>query len=154
LTLGVALGALLLAVGACDKATHRPTEVIVPVPPAAAPGPGPGPGAQNPGAGFQPVSGPARIYNRVSPDHTNSDSRFVLYDNGTFSLQYVSQRFGAFQYLGRYSRTESAVAFSFDGWSIAGPWLAQGTFSGDRLTVVYNLIMQMSDFADRVYVSP
>jgi hypothetical protein len=38
------------------------------------------------------------------------------------------------------------------GWSSAGPWGAAGTLGGNSLTVRYNLIMQMTDFEDAIYV--
>ena len=43
------------------------------------------------------------------------------------------------------------ITFAWEGWSVAGSWGATGTIRGDRLTVQYNLIMQLTDFEDAVY---
>jgi hypothetical protein len=73
-------------------------------------------------------------------------SRFVLNDNGTFALQYPSGL-----YRGTYTQKDGAITFQWEGWSLAGPWGATGIREGDRLTVRYNVIMQLSDFEDAVY---
>jgi hypothetical protein len=79
-------------------------------------------------------------------------SRYVFYDDSTFGLQFSSQRFGYFEYTGRYGRADSLITFAFDGSSIAGPWDAIGKLRGDSLSVAYNELMQHSDFLDGVYV--
>ena len=101
---------------------------------------------------FPALSSPAGIYDRTSPSFIPGNSRYVLYENGTFSLQYVTPDWGFGEYLGRYSRTDSAIAFQFDGWNGMGPWLADGIVAGDSLTVKYNVAMVMSDFEDGVYI--
>jgi Tol biopolymer transport system component len=104
----------------------------------------------SPYGAFPPVSGPARIYKRVT-EHRHPPgalSRYVLYDDSTFALQYLGP---TGEYTGRYSRTGSAVDFSFDGWSTAGPWEATGFLHGDSLVVEYNIVMWLSDFEDGVY---
>ena len=102
---------------------------------------------------FPPSSGPSRTFifehelsYRVS-DYTKQ-SRFVLYDNGAFVLQYVG--LGG-EYRGAYREANGVIAFEWEGWSVAGPWGATGTIKGDSLTVRYNLIMQLTDFEDAVY---
>ena len=55
-------------------------------------------------------------------------------------------------YRGAYTATDSEIVFHWEGWSVAGPWEATGTLTVDMLTVKYNLIMQMTDFEDAVYV--
>jgi len=77
-------------------------------------------------------------------------SQFVLYDNGTFSLEYRTCLCGG-EYLGRYTEATGAITFDWDGWSKAGPWGASGTLQGDTLTVRYNQIMQLTDFEDAAY---
>jgi len=77
-------------------------------------------------------------------------SRFVLYDNGAFVLQYSSLGEGG--YRGEYKDANGIVTFEWEGWSVAGRWGASGTLRGDELTVQYNLIMQLTDFEDAVYV--
>ena len=104
---------------------------------------------------FPPLSGPSRTFvfdrelsYRVS-DYTKK-SRFVLYDNGAFVLQYPSLGEGG--YRGGYEDANGVLVFEWEGWSVAGPWGATGTFKGDSLTVQYNEIMQWTDFEDAVYV--
>jgi hypothetical protein len=63
----------------------------------------------------------------------------------------VSARFGAFEYKGRFDRTDSTLVLYFDGWSVAGPWIATGTLSESRFTVSYNMVMALSDFMDATY---
>jgi len=146
------LGALLALTTACGDWTR-------PVPP-----PTPPPGVPLvPPVGLPPfpaVSGTAQVY--VSTGSLNQlysgsyaenfASRFVLYADGTFSLQFVSRANGFFEYTGRYARTDSRITFDWDGWSSAGPWGATGTLSGDILHVEYNDVMQMTDFIDGDYV--
>ncbi len=50
-------------------------------------------------------------------------SRFVLYDNGAFELQYV----GLGEYRGGYTEANGVINFQWEGWSTAGPWGATGT---------------------------
>jgi hypothetical protein len=78
-------------------------------------------------------------------------SRYVLYDDGTFALQYSSANFPFFEYLGLYEVDNGKITFSWEGWSVAGPWGAWGTLTDETLDVEYNLIMQMSDFENGRY---
>jgi hypothetical protein len=77
-------------------------------------------------------------------------SRYVLYDNGAFALQYSDN--GGFEYLGGYTAANGIITFKWDGWSTAGPWGATGTLKGDTLTVAYSEGMMMADFEDAVYL--
>jgi hypothetical protein len=101
------------------------------------------------------LSGPSRIFvfdqalSYPVRDYTKT-SRFVLYDNGAFVLQYPS--LGEAGYRGGYKDANGAIVFEWEGWSTAGPWGATGTLRGDSLTVQYNLIMQLTDFEDAEYV--
>ena len=112
--------------------------------------------APQPPTNFPPLSGPSRTFNfdhglfDFVRDYT-SNSRFVLYDNGAFALQYFSLVEGD-GYRGRYTETNGVIDFDWEGWSNAGPWDAIGTLTGDSLTVQYNIIMQMTDFENAVYV--
>jgi len=99
------------------------------------------------------LTGPSRTFIFVRElsypvSNYTSQSRFVLYDNGAFVLQYVG--LGA-DYGGGYTETNGVIAFEWEGWSVAGPWGATGTIRGETLTVQYNLIMQLTDFEDAVY---
>jgi hypothetical protein len=80
-------------------------------------------------------------------DYTKN-SRFVLYDNGAFALQYVSV---GGEYRGGYTEANGGITFEWEGWSAAGAWGATGTVNGGSLTVRYNDIMQLTDFEDAVY---
>lgn len=100
------------------------------------------------------TSSTAQVYDRESP-HTipaGALSRYVLYKDGRFELQYSTDSWGDFAYTGRYSRTGSVITFNFDAWSAAGPWEATGTIDGIRLVVEYNVVMGLSDFENGVYV--
>ena len=101
------------------------------------------------------MSGAVAVYDRQTVSVIPGSSRYVFYGEGVFSLEYIRPDWGFFEYRGHYSRADSSIAFSFDGWSIAGPWLATGIVRPDSsIVVTYNVIMQMSDFEDGVYRSP
>ena len=100
-----------------------------------------------------PLSGPARTFEfdrqlSYSVRSYTQESRFVLYDNGAFVLQYGT----AGGYPGRYSESNGVITFEWEGWSAAGPWGASGRLTDDTLSVRYNLVMQMTDFEDAIYV--
>jgi PKD repeat protein len=102
---------------------------------------------------FPPVPVGALTYVRVAQpgDPTGQLSRYVLHQDGTFSLQYVTAPWGFFEYTGRYSRVNASIRLDFDASSQAGEWLATATVQGDSLVVTYNLVMVLSDFVDGVY---
>ena len=137
-------GWLLMAVGCnyADRAT-APTP-FSPVTPSTTVQP-----PQSPPS-FPPVSGPAQIFVFHAPssyrvqDYTVA-SRYVLYDGGTFTLQYASL---GIEYPGFYEEADGGLSFRFRG---DGRWDAAGTFNGDLLDIHYNIIMSMSDFDDAVY---
>jgi hypothetical protein len=90
------------------------------------------------------------IYDRVTSSFFG-DSRYAIYADDTFSLQYLTLYV---DYSGRYSRTDSTIKFAFDGANSAGPWFASGIIRGDStLIVTYNLVMGLADFEDGVYRS-
>lgn len=84
--------------------------------------------------------------------HVALASRFVLYADDTFALQFSSLHAGFFEYAGRYSRADSLITFDFEGSSTAGSWVATGTLDGDVLSVAHNDVMHMADFLDGVYL--
>jgi hypothetical protein len=112
----------------------------------------PPPGPPPPIPGFPPVASPAGIYDRISASFIPGGSRYVLYDDTRFSLQYVRPDWGFFEYPGKYSRSGSLLTFDFDASNLAGAWLADGIVSGDSLIVKYNIVMQLADFEDGLYV--
>ncbi len=102
---------------------------------------------------FPPLSGLSRTF---AFDHEltyhlrdyTKQSRFVLYDNGAFALQYLSL---GIEYRGAYTESNGVFTFEWEGWSVAGAWGATGTLKDGSLIVQYNLIMQLSDFEDAAY---
>ena len=97
---------------------------------------------------FPPLSGPSKTYvfsgqleYRVSL--FTETSKYVLYENGAFSLQYVSP---AFELVGAYLLQDGRIGFAF---SPSGS--ASGTLNGDVLEVRYEERMQHSDFENAVY---
>ena len=141
------LAVLLTLVAACGEplsptAPTRPVQSALPIAPAPTPTP--------PVGSFPPVSGPARIYafDRQASYPVQSytvGSRYVLYDDGTFALQYLT----AGEYRGRYREASTTVTLDFDGFGDAG---ATGTLVGDMLTVQYSILMWLADFQDAIYV--
>ena len=113
--------------------------------------PAPSPTVQPPpSTAFPPVSGPARIFAFHAPssyrvqDYTVA-SRYVLYEAGTFSLQYATL---GVTYAGSYVEADGGFRLRFAG---DGRWEAAATLNGDLLDVHYNDIMSMSDFDDAIY---
>jgi Tol biopolymer transport system component len=103
----------------------------------------------SPPGDFPPLSRPATIYNRLALHSSGHLSRYVLYQDSTFGLQYVGPPSGFFEYPGRYSRTDSVITFNFN---FNGGGKATGTVRCDFLIVEYDIIMLLSDFEDGVYV--
>jgi hypothetical protein len=108
---------------------------------------------------FPPVSRPARIYVAVDwpyyPMHGSPlASRYVLYEDGTFALQYASAKYRFFEYRGAYKEADGLITFDFEwrGRIVEGSRDATGTLSGDSLTVRYVETMQHADFLDGVYI--
>jgi hypothetical protein len=146
---GVARGALVslvllsIACGGSTPSAPTPTSQST-----AVPSPTPPPPLNVP-----PLSGPSRTFTfdhdlaHPLSDYTTK-SRFALYDNGGFALEYVSL---GIEYHGRYTESNGVITFQWEGWSIAGAWAATGTLNNGALTVQYNSIMRLSDFEDAVY---
>ena len=96
---------------------------------------------------------PARIY--VGIDSPTSAmhggpvaSRYVLYDDGSFALQYASANYPFFEYLGTYTEANSLIKFLDKD---AG-WEATVSPRVESISVRYPLLMQHSDFLDGVYI--
>ena len=120
----------------------QPTPIAPPPPPLPPPPPVPR-GGPFPGAGtYAFVSSPS---GRAVYPYT-ADSRYVLYDDGTFALRSPSS---GFEWKGRYKYENEHVTFDFD-WNSQNEG-AVGVFDGNRMTVTYNWYMAMSDFEDAVY---
>ena len=103
---------------------------------------------------YPPITGPAHVFvYRDSPyprvaTYTLT-SRFVLYDDGRFALQY---QYPIGEYRGTYTMTNRVIDFDWEGWSVMGRWDARGTLGGDVLSVRFNDVMQLTDFEDANYV--
>lgn len=110
-----------------------------------------------PARSFPPLSGPSRTFVferelRYPVSAYTRLSRFVLYDNGAFLLQYPTLNVVGGGYRGEYRAVAGRLVFDWEGWSAAGPWAATATLAGDVLTVEYNDIMTFTDFEDAIYV--
>ncbi|MGI9141028.1 MAG: hypothetical protein ACR2GJ_07970 [Gemmatimonadaceae bacterium] len=92
---------------------------------------------------FPAPSRPAQIY--VETVQTSSQpSRYVLYEDGSFALQYPG-----FEYPGTWSQKDEVITFTFQRW----PWEAIGLLYGNHMSIEYNLDMVwMGDFVSQVYV--
>ena len=139
---GTLVGLVLLSI-ACGRST--PT-----APTASSQGPVPSPPAPPP-TNFPALSGLSRTFTfdhelTYHPSDYTKQSRFVLYDNGAFALQYVS--LGG-EYRGGYTESNGVITFQWEGF-ICGA-CATGTLKDGSLTVQYNLIMWLSGFEDAVY---
>jgi hypothetical protein len=142
---GAVIVLLVLSAACGGSAPTSPTGTSQPP---AVPSPAPG----SPRA-FPPLTGPSRTFafgrelSYPVTDYTRQ-SRFVLYDNGAFVLQYGGV---IGDYRGGYTEANGVITFEWEGWSVAGVWGATGTIRDDTMTVQYNLVMQLSDFEDAVY---
>lgn len=142
---GAVVVLLMLSVACGSSAPTSPTGTSqAPAVPSATP---------QPPTNFPPLAGPSRtfIFDRdlsYPVSNYTRQSRFVLYDNGAFVLQFLGL---VADYRGRYTDANGVMTFEWEGWSVAGPWGATGTVRGNALTVQYNLVMQLSDFEDAVY---
>ncbi len=94
---------------------------------------------------WPPVSSSALIYERVGVPCSGELTRFALYDDSTFELQYAD----GFEYPGTYSIRSGEISFNFDA---DARWSATGSVRGDSLFVQYSVAASLSDFEDGLYV--
>lgn len=150
---GLTAALVIASLGCSDQATSGlpPGSVPQPPSPAAPPTPAPPPFPQVSNASAIYL-GPENLYDQFKSYHGSSlPTRFVLFDDSTFYLQFASLRFGLLTYAGRYSRSDAT--FRFNWVNESGPtWNAQGTQRGDTLDIRYGENMVMSDFIDGAYV--
>ena len=148
-TLAVALNGAMFTVLGCGDAPNE--QALAPVPPPAPPAPLP------PAPAFPALLRPGEIYNAPeslyafwSPFHGAPVlSRYVVYDDGTFGLQFASRRVGIMEYHGVYTRRDSLIEFKF--LVAPGPPSATGVLHGDSLAIKYASSL-WEDFVDGVYV--
>jgi hypothetical protein len=136
---------LLLLLADLSTACGAGSSPTTALPDADAPAPVPAP------TGFPALTRPGQVFRALGAP-TEGDqliSRYVLYDDRTFALQYYSPGH-LFEYRGTYTDGGSTVTFLWGGAS-AENWLATGTLRGDELRVHYNAIMQQFDFVDATY---
>jgi hypothetical protein len=101
------------------------------------------------------LTGPATSYQYYGPilypvSSFTVTSRYVLYDNGAFSLEYPSSPAGGGKLAGVYQRQGDGISFQFVPGGLDGT--AKGTLNGDLLEIRYSEIMQHSDFENAVYI--
>ncbi len=109
---------------------------------------------------YPTLTHPGAVYTQQSQESASAvaypgslTSRYVIYDDGSFDLQYISEHFGFFSYAGTYTESGMVVTLNFhDGNGATGPWVATGTLSGNQMNVKYNLSAGLADFEDAVYV--
>jgi hypothetical protein len=104
--------------------------------------------------GFPVVTRSGQIFVAFFPSSRGPHvkSRFVLYVDGSFVLQYANGSSLIDEYRGRYVESAGVVTFTWDAWSAAGRWGATGVLTRESLTVEYNTVMQLTDFEDGIYV--
>lgn len=142
------LVAAIFAVAACGTSSTEPTEPgsSPQAPPLPAPVPPP-PVPSLPTTPPAPELAPSSIYDR-GVDGT----RYVLYADSTFRLEFPRGGFWGFWYSGVYSRSKGVITFKFDGnWNNEG--FSWGEERGDSLLVRYTGSMNMSDFENSPYLS-
>jgi len=83
--------------------------------------------------------------------HTWVTSRYVLRKDSSFSLQFLDDEHGFYEYPGRYTRDDTLFAFHFNDAGISAS-KATGILSGDRLFVYYGDIPWEYDDATSGYV--
>jgi hypothetical protein len=75
-------------------------------------------------------------------------SRYVLYQDGTFDLQFSSVEFGLQSTLGTFSRSDSLLDLRFNN----PMWQADAILRGDTLGVVYNYYAGDGGFISGTYL--
>jgi len=134
----------ICALTGCGTSPISPTASRPPVT-ASLPTPPP-PGAPIGPLIFPALTQPARVYQAPL-----LASRYVLYDDGDFALQFATALGPLVEYIGTYTETAGRITFMWEGWSVAGPWEADGTVTEETLTVTYNAVMVLSDFVSGAY---
>ena len=143
---------LVFTVACGNVPPTSPSKITPPTPPPSIPPPNP--------LTFPPLSGPSRtlIYDEEESSPASNftkGSRFVLYDNGAFVLQYPPSIYGDGAFRGQDQSANGVLMFLFEfsGRSVGTPFDdATATLRGDSLTVQYKESMQHADFENAVYV--
>lgn len=97
------------------------------------------------------------VYERVSPSSSGVASRYVLFPDGAFSVEYLRTDATKlpiwFSYRGYSVRAASLIELAFNGTNTAAGWAATAAIRGDSLIVDYNDVMEAAGFEDGVYGS-
>jgi hypothetical protein len=109
---------------------------------------------------FPPLAQPGDVYTasdslyRVSSGYHGGPlaSRVVLQGGDRFVMQFVSARWGLYEYGGHVTRTGTGFVFDFTDVSGSGPRRAVGTLRGPLLTVAFEDRPGIADYVDGVYV--
>jgi hypothetical protein len=139
LTLALALAPLVLLPAACSDASLIVDTSPIRREPAEKP--------------FPAITRPAALY-RAPESLYGYPSRYVLYDDGSFALQFMSSFYevpGVSEYTGRYTRSDVLLTLGFDRSNRFGAWEATGILRADELTVTYNTAMSLDDFVGGTY---
>lgn len=96
------------------------------------------------------------VYERVTASSSAAGSRYVVFPDGSFSVEYLrtdaTNRPTWFPYRGYTVRADSLIQFGFNGTNTAAGWTAKATVRGDSLIVEYNDVMEAAGFEDGAYV--
>lgn len=92
---------------------------------------------------FPELTRPARVFESQA-----LVSRYVLYEDGDFSLQYSIPDGAFIEYPGRFTEADSRFAFTF---TASGTWSAEGSLAGDALTVRVNAYMGIDGIPGGIY---
>jgi hypothetical protein len=118
--------------------------------------PAPRPFVPNVAPPFPALKQPARVFETTIEGQSAAfhggalKARYVLYDDGSFTLQYASARFGHFEYGGTYTESNGQVVFPLSE-SNPEPW-ATAIITEESLTVSYSLMAQQADFENGVFL--
>jgi hypothetical protein len=83
-------------------------------------------------------------------DFGHTSERFVVREDGSFSLQTASEKFGSWEYSGHYALEGSTLEFMFD--FVSGS--ATGTLLGNCMTVHFNAWLGVNGYEDGIYCRP
>jgi len=139
LTVRLATLVVLLLSTACGES---------PMPTAPTPQPQPSPPVTTPRAPseFPPVTGPARAFSDSRhPLYPPFQSRYVLYDDGSFEFQMNHPSATG----GTYEVNGTLIEFRWTADPVR--WSSRGELTGDTLAIFYSDWMHLADFVDGVY---
>jgi hypothetical protein len=100
------------------------------------------------------IAGAAVLYRRVSPLSYGSAVSYLLSRDADSAFTIIfPDGSKSWAWSGRYERADSVLTFHYNARSGAGEFGARGIIHGDTLFLRYNVLMQLTDFEDGVYIS-